>query len=404
MKIIVSNPTKQHTNFLLQAFTLNRLDYTFFTMFWAKKTILNRTLKKISTRVKNNFEKKEDSTLDESKIIFNYSLFFLSLVLRILPLITEAKSFIIDRLHDNWVRWKLKKENFDLIIGSEKSSLKSFEYAKANNKIVILDLAQVHVGFIETLRKKHSFFKEITGSDFLFNKIKNIKLQEYELADYILVISQFAKKTLVDGGISEEKIKVINLGCNVERFAAKESYTYVKNLRLVFVGTVTKRKGVHLLTELLLGDPNIKAELVIVGPADDAIDLLSNNQKIRYLPFQNHFQLVETLKSADVFVFPSYLDSWAMVVLEAMACGLPVILTEQTGAAELVSPDCGFVIKADDLEMLKEKILFFESNREKIKEMGLASRKKVENYSWENYYQKIVKLLSEISPNTHESA
>ena len=80
---------------------------------------------------------------------------------------------------------------------------------------------------------------------------------------------------------------------------------------------------------------------------------------------------------------------WAMVAIEAMACGLPVIITQNTGAKDAVTADAGFVIPVDDKAVLKEKILQLYHNRNLLETMGKAARKVSLKYSWQQYYESI---------------
>ena len=84
-------------------------------------------------------------------------------------------------------------------------------------------------------------------------------------------------------------------------------------------------------------------------------------------------------------------------MIEAMGCGTPVIVSENTGAKETVSDGVnGFVIPVEDIAALKQKILFFYNNRDKLESFGKNARKRAENYTWENYRKRIREVISEI--------
>lgn len=142
-----------------------------------------------------------------------------------------------------------------------------------------------------------------------------------------------------------------------------------------------------------------KLDLVIIGPLLDGADLFTKYAGLfTYFDFLHHEELVMHLRQSDVYVFPSYLDSWAMTVVEAMACGLPVIVTESTGAKDAVREgESGFIIPTGDLDSLKEKILFFYNNKVKIKEMGECAVKSAKLYTWENYYSEVKKTITDIA-------
>lgn len=315
----------------------------------------------------------------------------------ILP--TEKRNFLEDRWHDFWVSFLIKKVKPLVLIGYEKSSYNSFKVIKANSGIAVLDLSQVHVNFISELRGRFIFFKYITGSENLFDKVKKKKLKEYEIADYILVLSSFAKNTLINEGVSASKIHLVNLGYDTNLFTCKANYlnTLKPTLRVIFTGIITQRKGVHIIAEAAKRLQHFSIEWIFVGPIDDGFSCIDGVQNIKYFPFFEHEALLHVLHSSDVFVLPSYLDSWGMVVIEAMACGLPVIVSENTGAKDAVTSDCGFVIPIDDVDALSEKVLYFFNNRKEIERMGRNASKQAQNYTWDNYYKQINDFIDTIS-------
>jgi lipopolysaccharide biosynthesis glycosyltransferase len=116
----------------------------------------------------------------------------------------------------------------------------------------------------------------------------------------------------------------------------------------------------------------------------------------RHIPFLHHEELAKVYREHDLFVFPSYLDSWAMVVLEAMASGTPVIVTENTGAKDAVTKGGGKIIPVDDIEALKSAISYYYANRNKIKEDGIIANRVAQNYTWDSYYEQINQIISSI--------
>ncbi|MHA4858181.1 glycosyltransferase, partial [Enterococcus faecium] len=87
-------------------------------------------------------------------------------------------------------------------------------------------------------------------------------------------------------------------------------------------GIITKRKGIHLLLEVISNFHSSDVELILVGPKGDASDFLQKYQSFTHITYYEAMpqnQLADFFRNADVFVFPSFLDSWAAVVPEAMA-------------------------------------------------------------------------------------
>ena len=105
---------------------------------------------------------------------------------------------------------------------------------------------------------------------------------------------------------------------------------------------------------------------------------------------------MKQLHQSDVFILPSYLDSWGMVVIEAMACGLPVIITENTGAKTAVDVKSGFVIPVDDRISIEEKILFFYHNRPEIERRGRKAHEQAQKYTWDRYHKELEDCVKQI--------
>lgn len=396
-KILLSNPSKQYTHQTAKALSNGNKDFVFVTSYWYyPDRLFEKLVLVILPSFKKNLLKKYSPDLDRSLvkdhckgIVFSFlGRFFYSI---------EERSFKEDGIHDSWVKKIIQKKKPSIVIGYEKSCLRSFEAAKEYGAVTVLDLAQVHAGFIEDLRDKYAFFKNITGSEKLFEAIKNVKLKEYELADTILVLSEFAKQTMIDRGIPEDKLRLMHLGYDPIKFIPKNNYAPSDTtLQLVFIGTVSYRKGIHLLLDFIKSTV-FNIHLTIAGPLGENVTKeMFHHPNITYHSFVQHDEMVKLLHHSDVFVFPSYLDSWAMVVIEAMACGLPVIVTEHTGAKEAVNNECGFVIPVDDALALKEKVEFFYTHREAVEQMGRAATEQVKKYQWQQYYDSVNELIDEV--------
>jgi glycosyltransferase involved in cell wall biosynthesis len=396
--ILISNPSRQHTSQVVKALLSSNRPNMWLTTFWFKpQKIYWKFLLHLFPSLYRQVLKRYAYQLDSNNIRFNYLGMFLFFFSRFLFSV-EKRNFFEDILHDLWVSFKIRKIRPSVFIGYEKSCCCSFKYVKKNRGITILDLAQVHTCFIEQLRNKYDFFREITGDERLFCKIRERKLIEYEYADYILVLSTFAMQTLINHGVESSKIRLVNLGFDPLRFSPKCKYLSIssKVLRIIFIGIITKRKGVHLIAQVANKLKHLSIEWVFIGSRDDAFDCINGLHNSKYIPYLEHQDLVSELHSADLFVLPSYLDSWAMVVIEAMACGLPVIVTENTGAKDAVIEDSGFVIPINDENALMDKVLYFYYSRSEIERMGKNAARVVQKFTWDNYYKQVNEFINTI--------
>ena len=403
MRILVSNPSKQYTPFLIQALLKAGHEVWFATSYWyrSEHRIL-RWLAKWNQRLATELKKKQDESIPEAIVLTNPWGTLYKFLGRFIIRDVERWSYYEDRIHDRWAKGLVKRMQPAILIGYEKSCKDSFAIAKQLGVHTILDLAQVHTAFIQQLRKETSFFADITGKQSLFERIHTLKQSEYALSDQVICLSNFAEDTMLQQGFSKEKLHIANLGFDPKRFHPKVTYNKPDILQLIYVGIVTRRKGIHLLIELMQSIQTLPVHLTVVGPWGDATDILntqSNYSNITYIPYLHHEALAERLQQSDVFVLPSYLDSWAAVVLEAMACGLPVITTSQTGASEVVGNDAGVVLEVGDVNGLRNAVMGYLNNASLIEQHGRSAVRKVQAYHWGRYFQQVKRVVESSCSN-----
>ncbi len=221
------------------------------------------------------------------------------------------------------------------------------------------------------------------------------KEQEASLATTIIACSPFVHQTLVEGGVEAGKIQTVQFG-SPAGIKGKEYNAPIKNrpLRFLFVGLVIQRKGIGYLlrAKKSLGR---KVELIVMGrmPARPE-SILKYKHLFEYEPPRPHAQVLELMKSCDVLVLPSLFEGQALVVLEAMKCGLPVIITPNTGAGDLVDEgQSGFVVPIRSESVLAEKMEWFADHKDAVEAMGLAASAKAAGLTWESYGRQIVHIV-----------
>lgn len=396
--ILISNPARQHTPHIFYSIDVNKYSVLWYTSFWYNPhNSFWQLIFAFFPSIKAQFHKRYSSLAEGYGIKFNFIGMLLFFFARFF-LSAERRNFLEDRWQDLWVSSKIKKLKPSVFIGSEKSSINSFLIANKYGSILVLDLAGNHVNEIESLRDDYPFYYQTTGTHSLFKKIKKIKISEYEIADKILVLSRFIKDNMIKNGVSSSKIHIVNIGFDPKQFLPKNSYSSAFSpLRIIYCGIITKRKGIHLMAQVAKNLQNRAIEWVFIGTKDDAYDCIHNLQNCIHIPYLEHEQLVLQLHASDLFVFPSYSDSWGMAVVEAMACGLPVIVSENTGAKDAVTNDCGFVIPIDDADALADKVLYFYNNSKEIERMGRNASKEAQKYTWDNYHKQVGEFINTIS-------
>jgi glycosyltransferase involved in cell wall biosynthesis len=213
------------------------------------------------------------------------------------------------------------------------------------------------------------------------------ELLEYELADYIAIPSSFVERSFLENGIPSDKLIKVPYGVNLSEFKqlAKQDNIF----RVVFAGAMSLQKGVHYLLQAFweLNLPN--AELWLIGGTLPEIEPFFKRYAgtFRYLGIQPQAKLHEYYSQCSVFSICSVQEGMAMVQLQGMACGLPLICTPNTGGDDLIEDGKeGFIVPIRDVEILKEKILYFYEHQDLCYEMGLAAKRKAQRgFTWDDY-------------------
>ncbi|MDQ3199781.1 MAG: glycosyltransferase family 4 protein [Verrucomicrobiota bacterium] len=208
-------------------------------------------------------------------------------------------------------------------------------------------------------------------------------LEEYDLADLILVLSEKAAETFRVQGFSEEKLFYLPRGVDVDRFTPGKR---PEHFRAVFSGALIERKGVHHLLEAWDRLDLPDAELWLVGAVHAEIKpyLEKFAQKnVKVMGFAARPE--EYLRQSTIHVFPSTCEGSAKVTYEAAACGLPQITTREAG--DVVEDGVqGTIITPGDVDALAEAIQHLYDHPEIVERMSLAARQRVvENFTWNHF-------------------
>ncbi len=213
-------------------------------------------------------------------------------------------------------------------------------------------------------------------------------LEEYDLADLLVVLSEKAAQTFRVQGFPEEKLFYLPRGVDVQRFRPGRRPPL---FRAVFSGALIERKGIHHLLEawhrLALKD----AELWLVGAVhDEAKPHLKRfwRDNIRVVGFAKKPE--EYLSQGTIHVFPSQCEGSVKVTYEAAACGLPQITTREAGDVVTDGVE-GIVIPPANVDALADAILHMYNHPEVVGRMSVAARKRVvENFTWDHFRARLL--------------
>ena len=220
------------------------------------------------------------------------------------------------------------------------------------------------------------------------------KEQELELADKIVVASELTKNSLVKHGFGKKNIFIVPYGTNPVQTSQTHKQTDYFNV--LFVGRVGPRKGVHYLLDSWnkLALPNSKLTLVGINEFPNG-QLEKRLGKARYLPSMPRDELSNLYQQADLLVLPSLVEGFGLVLLEALAHGVPFIASNNTAGPEIIKNfDCGWCIEPSNPELLSDKLLYAFNTREELREKSIAAKAASQYYSWEKYRVDLLKAIS----------
>jgi glycosyltransferase involved in cell wall biosynthesis len=304
-----------------------------------------------------------------------------------------------------WLEWfdkevtKILKPEFDIFVGWSGACFGCFHRAKELGSITIVERGSSHMAYqTQILEEEYERWgKQFTATH---QGVYQREISTYQDCDYIAIPSLFVKQTFLDQGIPENKLIHVPYGASLKDFypVPKEDNKF----RVIHCGGISLRKGVQYLLqafdELNLPD----AELWLVGSVNlgeiEPFLTKYQSEKIILKGHQPQNQLRWFYSQCSVFCIASIEEGLAMVQPQAMACGLPVIHTTNTGGGDVVRDGVdGFCIPIRDVEAIKEKILFFYENPDKRAEMGQNALFQAQNtLSWDDYGDKITHAYSNL--------
>ena len=229
----------------------------------------------------------------------------------------------------------------------------------------------------------------------------------FDRAKVVVAVSEKVAQELMAIGVPRDRIRVILNGIDLQEFAPgivdRQKWGLPEEVPLaLFAGDIrTPRKNLDTVLHSLVQVPQL--HLAVVGgtagsPYPELARSLNLENRVHFLGFRQ--DVPDLMKAADFLVFPSRYEPFGLVVLEAMATGIPVITAATTGAAELVTPDCGVVLPdSDDIQALAKALnQLVKCDRQQRLQMGKIARAIAEHHSWANMASNYVNLFEELKP------
>jgi glycosyltransferase involved in cell wall biosynthesis len=296
----------------------------------------------------------------------------------------------------------VKNQELSAVYAYEDGALETFTRAKQLGLKCIYDLP---IAYWETLRRL--MFEEAerlpNWSTTLGGGIRDSqakldrKTREMEMADVVVGPGKFVLDSL-PAWASDKKLIMSPFGSPITGVEIESTVdvNYTRPLRVLFAGSLGQRKGLgDLFKAVSMIDPT-KIELVVMGSLLAPLEFYKSElPNFTYEKGRPNAQVLELMRSCDVFCLPSIVEGRALVMQEAMSQGLPLLITPNTGGEDLVIPgETGFLVPIRSPEQIAEKLNWYIEHREETKRMGNKARAHARNYTWKGYGDKIVSELN----------
>ncbi len=282
-------------------------------------------------------------------------------------------------------------KDLDVFVGWSGMSLRTLRRAQGYGALGVIERGSAHImAQSDLLREEY----ELQGMRPILphHLVVRRELAEYEEADVIAVPSSFAYQSFVERGTPASKLLLNPYGVDTEHFSPAEQPPDA--FRVLFCGRASLQKGTHYLLQAFRELDLPGSELVLVGSCDPEFEPFRKRYaapNVLWLGHRPQSELPRFYRRASVFCLPSIQEGMAMVLIQALASGLPLLITPNTGGASLVSEgENGHVVPIRSVERLKEQLLsLYTAGSEACFEMGRVSTRMVaEGYSWRDYGQR----------------
>jgi starch synthase len=310
-----------------------------------------------------------------------------------LPVLRDLSFWDNEMVRDfgRWFGAMVRRADIDVLDSLDCIGFEAGRAAQRRGGVWILNRGSSHIlTQKELLVSEHERWKQPIPKTYFHPWMVERGLAEYDSADAIAVPSRFAKRSFVERGFDPETVHICPYGVDLSMFRPHPRAD--NKFRVLFVGALSVRKGIGYLFEALR--PLVKSgsvELWLVGPtpSDGKAILEQNADLFVHHGVQPRSRLSWHYSQASVLVLPSIEEGLALVQAQAMACGLPVIASVNTGAEDLFTDGVeGFIVQARDPAAIRERVQLLLDQPNVLSRMRVAAMTRVQSLGgWAKYGQ-----------------
>jgi glycosyltransferase involved in cell wall biosynthesis len=303
---------------------------------------------------------------------------------------------------DFFAQWFVSSK-LDCVVACSHSALFTLRKAKKKGVITILDVSSAHVLLQNEL--VNAGYKDLQINETYYsNYLIKRDLLEYDIADRILVPSEFVRNSMISHGIPKNKIIKIPYGVDVKFWKRAQTSKELDSstIRIIFCGHISIQKGIAPLLaawdEISTGPRAEQFSLSLCGSIDKNVENLVSGyckqfSNLRYLGKLNKLALRQVFSEHHALILPSLQDGYGMVLNEALSTGLCVMGSCRTGITEL--PKCDKVVNFGD-PSVRNIVASIYSLSEII-----SAEDKVNLRDWDDYTSELVSELTKLLEVTH---
>ena len=329
-----------------------------------------------------------------------------------------------NRRFDRIVARTVERRRPAAIVCYDTCAIRAFTAARNIGALCVLDQSVGHWRTMAQLMKEESELNPDFADSLPLDLPESFLEQcteEALMADVILAGSDYVKSTMVRYGANPARVAVIPYGADLARFrpaprvqdsepdsepGGKQDFKRNGKFRMLFAGHLSQRKGIKYLLEAVRRLKSPELELTLVGGiVGSGAGLSRYRDYFKHTPNVPHDRIHEHFQQADILVYPSLHEGSAIAIYEALACGLPVITTPNSGSVVRDGIE-GFIVPIRDVDALMEAILRLYENRELRAEMARNAYNRGRQFGWNDYRARVGGLLRSmlLDDSTHSSA
>lgn len=312
--------------------------------------------------------------------------------------IANETAILNARLFDAWVASRI--EDCDALVAISGCGLLAGRTVQKRGGRYVCDRGSSHIRFQRRILDEEYAHWGFRGER-VDLRVVDREEREYAQSDAITVPSEFARRTFIEAGVDGSNLKVIPYGVRLDKFQ-KTGEPRSDTFEVLFAGAVSLRKGMPYLLDAFSKFKHPTKRLRLVGPVEPQMRSLFSQfsmTNVEVLGRQTQEELAKWMNASHVMVLPSIEDGFGLVMAQSMACGTPVIASDNTGGSDLFNDGVqGFLVPIRSPEAICDRLTVLADNPDLLRRMSEAALARVQNLGgWRDYGNQYASFLQELT-------